>query len=99
MREVKIKRTKKSFFLRFAVFIFICYVAVTLVNQQIQLSEKRKALEELDQAIKVQELQNEQLRDVLNSEDGNREYIERVAREDLDLASPGELVFINIAGN
>ena len=92
MQEVKTKKAKKSFFLRLAVFVFICYVAVMLVN-------KRKALDDLNQAIKVQELQNDQLRDVLNSKDGNQEYIERIARGDLDLANPGERVFINIAGN
>ena len=96
MQEVKTKKAKKSFFLRLAVFVFICYVAVMLVNQQMQISEKRKALDDLNQ---VQELQNDQLRDVLNSKDGNQEYIERIARGDLDLANPGERVFINIAGN
>ena len=99
MQEVKTTKAKKSFFLRLAVFVFICYVAVMLVNQQMQISEKRKALDDLNQAIKVQELQNDQLRDVLNSKDGNQEYIERIARGDLDLANPGERVFINIAGN
>ena len=99
MQEVKTKKAKKSFFLRLAVFVFICYVAVMLVNQQMQISEKQKALDDLNQAIKIQELQNNQLRDVLNSKDGNQEYIERIARGDLDLANPGERVFINIAGN
>lgn len=99
MQEVKTPKTKKSFFLRLAIFVFICYIAVTLVNQQMQLSEKRKALDDLNQAIKVQELQNDQLQGVLNSKDGNQEYIERIARGDLDLATPGERVFINIAGN
>ena len=61
MQEVKTKKAKKSFFLRLAVFVFICYVAVMLVNQQMQISEKRKALDDLNQAIKVQELQNDQL--------------------------------------
>ena len=93
MQEVKTKKAKKSFFLRLAVFVFICYVAVMLVNQQMQISEKRKALDDLNQAIKVPKLV------VLNSKDGNQEYIERIARGDLDLANPGERVFINIAGN
>ena len=34
MQEVKTKKAKKSFFLRLAVFVFICYVAVMLVNQR-----------------------------------------------------------------
>ena len=99
MQEVKTKKAKKSFFLRLAVFVFICYVAVMLVNQQMQISAKREELDKVNQQIQVQELENEQLRDVLNSEDGNQEYIERIARGDLDLAHPGERVFINIAGN
>ena len=99
MREVKTSKTKKSFFLRLAVFVFICYIVVTLVNQQMQISAKREELDKVNQQIQVQELENEQLRDVLNSEDGNQEYIERIARGDLDLAHPGERVFINIAGN
>ena len=97
MQEVKTKKAKR---VSFSAWQFCLYLLCRCdAGQPADADQQRKALDDLNQAIKVQELQNDQLRDVLNSKDGNQEYIERIARGDLDLANPGERVFINIAGN
>ena len=100
MRVLKAKKEKKSFLLRFAILVFAVYAAVALVNQQMQISEKKRQLADLKQQIKIQEIKNEDLKHSLSSGSGvSDEYIERVVREGLDYAKPGERVFVNIAGN
>lgn len=100
MKVVKQKKRKKSILLRLAVLAFVAYIVVTLVNQQVQISEKKAQLQSMNEQIRVQEIQNEDLKRVVNAGEGeNEDYIERVAREGLDYAKPGERVFINIAGN
>ena len=100
MRVLKAKKEKKSFLLRFAILVFAVYAAVALVNQQMQISEKRRQLAQLKQEIRIQEIKNDDLKHALNSgENASPDYIERVAREGLDYAKPGERVFVNIAGN
>ena len=100
MRVIKAKKQKGSFLLRIAILAFAVYVTVSLVNQQVQIAEKPRQLEELNQVIQEQQIKNEDLKHSLG-EDGaaNGDYIERVAREGLDYAKPGERVFVNIAGN
>lgn len=100
MRVVKSRKKGKNIFLKLAVLAFCAYVIVTLVNQQVQISQKREALNSLNQQISMQSIKNEQMKRVVeSSEEENQTYIERVARESLDFAKQGERVFINIAGN
>ncbi len=102
MKEVKQPKRKKHrhLFLRLAVLAFIAYVVVALVDQQIQINAKTRELESLQQQIKVQAITNEDMQRIVEAGEGeNSEYIERVARESLDLSHPGERVFINMAGN
>lgn len=100
MRVLKAKKEKKSILLRFAIFVFAIYIAVALVNQQMQISERKRQLAELKQQIQIQEIKNEDIKHGLSSGSGvSDEYIERVVREGLDYAKPGERVFVNIAGN
>lgn len=101
MREVKKRKPKKQLLLRLAILVFIGYVLVTLVNQQIQIAAKRNQLDELNRQIQIIEVENEDIKRVSDSgEEEKEEYIERAARGDnLNLVYPGERVFINIAGN
>ena len=100
MKVIKAKKQKGSFLLRIAIFAFAVYVAVALVNQQVQIAEKRRQLDELTQKIEIQEIKNEDIKHALSSGDAvQKDYIERIARDGLDYAKPGERVFVNIAGN
>ena len=100
MKVIKQKKQKGSFLLRTAIFSFAVYFIVALVNQQVQISQKREELALINQQIQIQEIKNEDIKHALSTGTSqNSDYIERVARENLHFAKPGERVFVNIAGN
>lgn len=97
--EKRSNRTRKII-LKLLFLILVIYVSMTLVNQQMMLSEKREELKRVEEQLKVQELRNAEVRNILSSDvNDNADYIERVAREELNLIGPGERVFENILGN
>ncbi len=80
--------------------IFAFYAVFTLVNQQVEISERKEQLKELNDEIVIQEVKNDEIKQVYELEDAeNDAYIERVAREEFDYSKQGERVFINIAGD
>jgi len=100
MKVIKKKKQKGSFLLRTAVFAFAMYIVVALVQQQLLISQKRQELATVKQQIQVQEVKIEDIKHALSANTNeNSDYIERVARESLNFAKPGERVFVNIAGN
>ena len=81
-------------------FVFAVYSVVTLVNIYSQISEKKSELKELQGEITVQEIKNEEMNDLYNSSDEEfSQYVEDIAREDLDYIRQGERVFVNISGD
>lgn len=75
------------------------YAVITLVNQFVEISDKKQQLAELQDQIVVQEIKNDQISEVKNYSDKElAQYIEQIAREDLDYIKEGERVFVNIAG-
>ena len=99
MRVLEKKKIKGSLPLRIAVLCLVVYAAVSLVNQQIQINQKKEELANLKSQLQVQEVENEELRDSIDAtEQDGGEYVERVAREELDYAKTGERVFIIISG-
>ncbi|HIU31891.1 MAG TPA: septum formation initiator family protein [Candidatus Caccousia avistercoris] len=100
MRVIQPKKQKTSLLLKIAVFAFSVYMIAALVNQQVQISEKSRQLEEIQEQLQVQEIRNEEIRRAISDNAVQTdEYIERYAREELDYAKPGERIFVNIAGN
>ena len=86
-------------FLSGILIVFAFYVVITLVNQQVEIAEKKAQLEKLNEEIIIQEVKNDEMKQVNEYDDSeNDAYIERVAREDFDYSKQGERVFINIAG-
>lgn len=79
--------------------VFALYVVFTLVNQQMKIAEKKAQLEAIQNEIVIQEVKNDEMRQVNEFDDSeNDAYIERVAREEFDYSKKGERVFINVAG-
>jgi Septum formation initiator len=100
MKVITKKKNRKNIVLKVAVLTFVVYIVFTLVNQQVEINSKQKQVDSVKQQIALQEMKNQEMKQVLDSgEQGNNDYIERVARQDLDYANPDERVFINIAGN
>ena len=100
MKVIKRKKQRGSLLLKLAIFAFAAYIVFALVNQQVQINEKSQELADLQEQVETQKIKNEDMKHALNAdEEETKEYIERVAREDLDYAKPGERVFVNIAGD
>lgn len=97
---IKKSKSKKGIILKIALLSVCLYIAIVLVNQQIQISNKKEELETLNEKIAMQDIKNEAMKKIADSNSTESEsHIERIARESLDFAKQGERVFINIAGN
>lgn len=98
--KVSKKKQRISIALSLAIIVFAFYAVFTLVNQQIDITEKTEQLDELQNQIVIQEVKNDEIRQVYElNDDENDAYIERVAREEFDYSKQGERVFINVAGD
>jgi len=76
------------------VFAVVFYTGWTLIAQQFQIEANKAKLSQVDNDIKNQEELQKQLSDkkaIVNTP----EYMEKVAREKLDLAKPDEIIFID----
>ncbi len=101
IKEVKAPKLKKKRYilLYVAIFGFILYSAITLINQSIEISRKKQELNDLQEQIVVQEIKNDDINEVKNySDEELNRYIEQIARDDLDYIREGERVFVNISG-
>ena len=98
MQEKKKGKYKGSLLLKFAVFCLALFVAFTLVSRQIEISQKRRTLEDLQQRLDKQTIRNEELADSLKDSSGLEEYAEKKARRDLDYAKPNERSFVDVGG-
>ena len=102
IEEVNLPKVKKKSFilLYVAIFAFAVYAVITLVNQYIEISDKKQQLAELKNQISVQEIKNEDIEKVKNyTGEELDEYIEKIAREELEYLGQGERVFVNISGD
>ena len=91
-----IKLTKLNLGLLAAAIMFlIMFIAV--FQSFASINEKQEEYDILFEQNNEQMYQNAELKALL--EESDDEYIERVAREKLDMVYPGERVFINSSGN
>lgn len=104
LKEIKKPEKKKinkvGIVVKLALVGFAVYAVVTLLNQHIELLEKRQVLSDLENQIMVQEIKIEEIQDVMNySDEENKEYMEQIARKQLDYVKNGERVFVNVTGS
>jgi cell division protein FtsB len=100
MQEVKTKKYKGSLLLKFAIFSFVIYILYLIVSQQINISDKKTELNDIQQQVTAQQNRNEEIQYTIDEEQsGQDEYAEEYARSELDYAKQGERVFVNIGGN
>ena len=87
---------KKKFNISSVLFLLaIVYLAISLVNAQFELMTKKQELSSIQTQKDRLELEVADTRSLL--EEGQDEvYIERIARERLGYANPGEKVYIDI---
>ena len=100
VKPVKKKRKKRYILLYLAAIGFAFYAVITIINQNVQIAEKKAELSVLNQQINVVEIQSQYLEKVRGYEGEQRsEYIEKIAKEDLGYVGEGERIFINVAGD
>lgn len=76
------------------------YASYHIISNSVELNSKREYLNEVKHQIEILEIKNDNLNEVKNYKgDDLSDYIENIAREDLDYVKNGERVFINISGD
>lgn len=102
LKEIKPKKsTKRKYVLLYLAIIgFVFYAVITIVNQSVEISDKKAKLADIKQQISVTEIQTQYMSKVEGYK-GNKlsEYIETIAKENLGYVSDGERIFINVAGD
>lgn len=91
---VKSKKKRKIIWTNFFVFIFILYAVFTIANQQITIYKLNKTRQEVAHNIEAAQKENEKLKDMLQYT-STKEYVERMAREQLGLVKSDEIVYVD----
>ena len=94
------KRKKRYLLLYLDIIGFAFYAVITIINQNVQIADKKSQLKDLQQQINVIEIQTQYLQKVQGYKgDELSEYMEKIAKEELGYISEGERIFINVAGD
>lgn len=79
---------------------FLIYSLITLIGIRSQLNDRRQELNGIKEQITVQEIKNDEANRTYTLSDEERsDYIEQIARDELDYVREGERIFVNIAGD
>ncbi len=97
MKREKKKNTFSKIAIRLTGAVFFIYAVVSLVTMQIQISNKKNQLEQVQANIAQQQKTNDEYK-ALNNEENLREYVERIAREKFGYVYPDERIIYEIAG-
>lgn len=98
VKKKSIQKNRKSFVFRLCIFAFVVYAAVMLVDMQVTLADRNQELEQLALSYETQRLENKELERRLAA-GVDDDYIERIARDELDYVYPDERVYIDISGS
>ena len=96
--DKKKKKISMGFLSKLAIAAVMVYAAVSLITTQVEIVSKKNQLEEVHHSISETTQRNQELERILNSGEDS-EFIERVAREKLGYAAPGERVFADASGS
>jgi len=80
------------------VFSVVFYLGYTFISQQVQINALNKDIAELEFQISEEEARKVEL-EQKKKEIDTPEYIEKIAREELDLVAPDEIVFMEAPKN
>ena len=70
---------------------------ISFIQNQVEIASKRQELEAVQAQLEAQIAENTELQRVLES-GTEEEIIERIARDNLGYAKPGERVFVDTSG-
>lgn len=99
--RTKKKRVNKKFILLYiAGFVFLVWASFQIISQNVKLNESNERLRKIKHEIEINEIKIDYQEKVKKYKgDELDEYIEKIAREDLDYVKNGERVFQNISGD
>ena len=98
MAKTKRFSTGAKILLRIALVLFIAACAAAFVTTQNSIVEKKKELAELEESIETVKAQNEELADLIESDDIGR-YMEKLAVENNEYAYPDERRYYDTSHN
>lgn len=82
-------------FSRIILIVCIIYCSLTMIKQQFQINEYNLKIKDVSSQIQIKEQETEILND-LKKKTTDPTYIEKIAREKLDLVKPYEKIFIDV---
>jgi cell division protein FtsL len=86
-------------------FVFFCIMIISSViflcvyiNQQKLIDKKNVELKTIEDKIESEKITNKELK-VENKQVNSAEFIEKIAREKLNMVKPGEVIYVDINNN
>lgn len=76
--------------------LIVAFLLVKGIVQQPEITKNKEKIQNLNTKIAEQQATNDEIKDMMGKVDTD-EYIEKVAREKLDLVKENEIIFIDIA--
>lgn len=92
LSKLKSEKKRSSFILGAALFAVAVFVVVEFVSMQIEILQKNSELEQISANLAALEVSNEQLKRYY-AEENRMEYIEQIARDQLDYSYADETVY------
>ena len=93
-----VKQRRRRRLLCLLLIALIISFTYSIVNIRVKIYREKQTLRALDILVYDQKLLNEELERVVLS-DGEKEYVERIAREKLGYAAIDERVFVDLSGS
>lgn len=91
---MKNKKGKKIIWTNFFVFLFILYAIFTIASQQITIYKLKKTQQEVALKVEAAKKENQKLQNMLE-DTSTKEYVEKMAREQLGLVKADERVYVD----
>ncbi len=95
-KTAKTSKKKRSFIFTLAALALVGCFVVTVVRLQIDIRQREKELDTINESITSQQQENEKIEKSLEEENED-EYMERIAREKLGYVMPDERVYVDAA--
>ena len=90
------KKRKNSFILTALLLGLICYLVFTWLGLQGKIQDQQQQIAIVNEKIDEQNYENNKLKKILNAGEES-DYIEHIARRDLNYVMPGERVYYDIS--
>lgn len=92
------KKSPVMLILRFVMAGLAVLLVVSLIGGRIQVMRMQRELDDVNGQVEQQQEKNEELMTLMDTGDEDA-FVERIAREKLGYARPGERIFVDITGD